>query len=89
VIINTAASIDHDCVIADGAHIAPGCRLCGSVTIGARTLVGAGTTVVRSATIGHDTVIGAGSVVIADIPANVVALGNPAKPVRSNLQDSR
>jgi sugar O-acyltransferase (sialic acid O-acetyltransferase NeuD family) len=85
VIINTSASVDHDCVIADGTHIAPGCHLCGSVRVGSRTLIGAGTTVVRGVSIGADTVIGAGSVVVADIPANVVALGNPAKSIRSNL----
>jgi sugar O-acyltransferase (sialic acid O-acetyltransferase NeuD family) len=85
VIINTSAGVDHDCIIADGTHIAPGCHLCGSVTVGARTLVGAGTTIIGGVSIGCDTVIGAGSVVVADIPTGVVALGNPAKPIRSNL----
>jgi sugar O-acyltransferase (sialic acid O-acetyltransferase NeuD family) len=84
VIINTSASVDHDCIIADGNHIAPGCHLCGSVRIGSHTLIGAGATVVRGVSIGANTVIGAGSVVVADIPANVVALGNPARAVRSN-----
>ncbi len=34
-------------------------------------------------TIGDNSVIGAGAVVTKDIPANVVAVGNPARPVRS------
>jgi sugar O-acyltransferase (sialic acid O-acetyltransferase NeuD family) len=84
VIINTSASVDHDCIIAEGVHIAPGCNLCGSVTVGAHTLVGTGTTVIRGVSIGPDTIIGAGSVVVTDIPASVVALGNPAKPIRGN-----
>jgi sugar O-acyltransferase (sialic acid O-acetyltransferase NeuD family) len=84
VIINTAASVDHDCVIAIGTHIAPGCHLCGSVSVGAHTLVGAGSTLVRGVSIGAHSIIGAGSVVVSDIPANVVALGNPAKPTRSS-----
>lgn len=33
--------------------------------------------------IGDDSVIGAGSVVTCDIPANVVAVGNPARVVRT------
>ena len=32
--------------------------------------------------IGHNTIIGAGSVVTKDIPANVIAVGNPCKVMR-------
>ena len=38
--------------------------------------------VVPGVTIGDDTVIGAGSVVTKDIPANVVAVGNPCRVLR-------
>ena len=38
--------------------------------------------VVSGVTIGDDTVIGAGSVVTKDIPANVVAVGNPCRVLR-------
>lgn len=41
------------------------------------------TIVVPSVTIGDNTVIGAGSVVTKDIPANVVAVGNPCRVLRS------
>jgi maltose O-acetyltransferase len=34
-------------------------------------------------TIGENTVVGAGSVVTRDLPANVVAVGNPARVVRT------
>ena len=33
-------------------------------------------------TIGENSVIGAGSVVVKDIPANVVAAGNPCEVIR-------
>ena len=39
--------------------------------------------VVPGVTIGDDTMIGAGSVVTKDIPANVVAVGNPCRVLRS------
>ena len=33
-------------------------------------------------TIGENTVVGAGSVVVKDLPAGVLAVGNPARPIR-------
>ena len=44
--------------------------------------LGANVTVVPGVTIGKNSVIGAGSVVVKDIPANVVAVGNPCKVLR-------
>lgn len=41
-IINTCASVDHDCIVGDYAHIAPGAHLCGHVEIGEGSLVGVG-----------------------------------------------
>ncbi|WP_423202785.1 DapH/DapD/GlmU-related protein [Lactococcus lactis] len=41
--------------------------------------LGAGVIVLPGITIGENSVIGAGSVVTKDIPANVVAVGNPCK----------
>ncbi|MFB1013277.1 MAG: acetyltransferase, partial [Bacteroidia bacterium] len=42
-IINTGASIDHDCAIGSYCHIAPKVTLCGNVQVGNGTLIGAGT----------------------------------------------
>ncbi len=81
-IVNTGATIDHDCFLGDFVHIAPGVNLCGSVSIGDRTLVGVGASVRPGITIGSDTIIGAGSVVVSDIPAGVMACGNPCRVVR-------
>ena len=53
-----------------------------SVTIGKNCWLGAGVLVMPGATIGDNSVIGAGSVVTKDIPANVVAVGNPCKVMR-------
>ena len=44
--------------------------------------LGANVTVVPGVTIGKNSIIGAGSVVVKDIPANVVAVGNPCKVLR-------
>jgi len=52
------------------------------VHIGKNCWLGAGVIVLPGITIGDNTVIGAGSVVTKDIPANVVAVGNPCKVLR-------
>ena len=44
--------------------------------------VGAGAIILPGVTIGKNSVIGAGSVVTKDIPANVVAVGNPCRVMR-------
>ena len=52
------------------------------VHIGRRCWLGAGVIVLPGITIGDNTVIGAGSVVTHDIPAGVVAVGNPCRVLR-------
>ena len=52
------------------------------VKIGNNVWIGAGAIVLPGVTIGDNTVIGAGSVVTRDIPANVVAVGNPCRVMR-------
>lgn len=52
------------------------------VHIGRNCWLGAGVIVLPGVTIGDNTVIGAGSVVTKDIPANVIAVGNPCKVLR-------
>jgi maltose O-acetyltransferase len=52
------------------------------ITIGDNVWLGGGVIVLAGVTIGDNSVIGAGAVVTKDIPANVVAVGNPARVVR-------
>lgn len=52
------------------------------VRIGRNCWIGAGAVILPGVTIGDNTVIGAGSVVTKDIPANVVAVGNPCRVMR-------
>lgn len=53
------------------------------VVIGRNCWLGAGVLVMPGVTIGDNTVVGAGSVVTKDLPANVVAVGNPCRVLRS------
>lgn len=59
-----------------------GYMYCDHVTIGNNCWIGANSVICPGVTIGDNTVIGAGSVVTKDIPANVVAAGNPCKVIR-------
>ncbi|RIJ57256.1 sugar O-acetyltransferase [Clavibacter phaseoli] len=52
------------------------------ITIGDNVWLGGGVIVCPGVSIGDDSVIGAGSVVNRDIPAGVVAVGNPARVIR-------
>lgn len=53
-----------------------------TVRIGKNCWLGAGVIVLPGVTIGDNTVVGAGSVVTHDLPANVVAVGNPCRVMR-------
>jgi maltose O-acetyltransferase len=53
------------------------------VSIGANVWIGAGAIVCPGVTVGDDAIVGAGSVVTRDVPAGVVAVGSPARVVRT------
>ncbi|QIR38999.1 sugar O-acetyltransferase [Tolypothrix sp. PCC 7910] len=59
-----------------------GRELAAPVTIGNNVWIGGSAIICPGVTIGENTTIGAGSVVVKDIPANVVAAGNPCSIIR-------
>jgi maltose O-acetyltransferase len=58
------------------------------ITIGDNVWLGGGVIVLPGVTIGDGTVVGAGSVVVRDLPADVVAVGSPARIVRRTQEAS-
>jgi sugar O-acyltransferase (sialic acid O-acetyltransferase NeuD family) len=82
VIVNTAASIDHDCFIGDGVHIGPGATLAGEVIVGPYSFIGAGAVVLPRLRIGEDAIVGAGAVVTKNVPIGAVVIGNPARQIK-------
>jgi len=83
VIVNSASTIDHDCILEQGVVLAPGVHLAGGVRVGSGTAIGVGACVSPGVAIGRNSLIGAGSVVTKDIPDGVVAAGVPARVLRS------
>jgi len=59
-----------------------GPELASPITIGDRVWIGGGAILCPGITIGENSSIGAGSVVTRDIPANVIAVGNPCRILR-------
>lgn len=66
----------------DAAERSAGWEFAKPIAIGDDVWIGAGAILMPGVTIGHGTVIGAGSVVTKDIPAGVVAAGNPCRVLR-------
>ncbi len=83
VTINRGVTIGHHTVIGDFVSINPGTHIAGHCDIGNGVQIGMGTCVFDHVRIGEGSVIGGGSVVTKDIPAGVLAYGQPCKVIRS------
>lgn len=59
------------------------------INIGSNVWLGANVTILPGVTIGDNAIIGAGSVVTKDIPANVIAFGNPCKVSREITEQDK
>jgi sugar O-acyltransferase (sialic acid O-acetyltransferase NeuD family) len=82
VLINIMATVAHDDILHDFVTIAPSVVISGNVTIGEGVDVGTNATINQGLGIGEWTIIGSGTVITKDIPANVTAVGIPAKPIK-------
>lgn len=94
--IHTNCYVAQFTIIEDGAFLAPGVSIAndlypgdpesaarmGGPVIGAGAQIGVNTTLLPYVKIGAGAIIGSGSVVSRDIPAGMVAIGNPARPHR-------
>lgn len=83
--IGDNVSISFNCTIVTNNHDMhdKNILICKPVRIGNNVWIGANVTILPGVTIGDNSVIGAGSIVTKDVPANTVALGNPARPVKT------
>ena len=82
-IINTASVVEHDCIIGRNTHISPKSCILGGCKVGANSHIGAGSTIIQRTSIGNNVIVGAGAVVLNHTQDNVVAVGVPAKIIKS------
>lgn len=82
-IVNTGAIIEHDCIIGKNTHVSPKACIAGASTVGNNCHVGMGSSVIQCVKIGDNVTIGAGAVVIDDIDNNSLAVGVPARVIKT------
>lgn len=83
-IINTSASIDHDCTIGNHVHIAPGVVLSGGICIEDACHIGTGAAIIQGIHIDKNSWVAAGAVVTKNLPANSRVAGLPARPITAD-----
>jgi len=88
VLLQANSSIGHDCVVGNDTVISTFVTLAGNCKIEERVYIGMSVPIRENISIGADSIVGMGSVVLRDVPANVIAMGNPARPMKNN-EDGR
>lgn len=81
-IVNTRASVDHECVLEDGVTIGPGAIITGLVHVERYADIYSGAVVLPRLRIGEGAVVGAGAVVRNDVQPYTIVVGNPARVLR-------
>jgi sugar O-acyltransferase (sialic acid O-acetyltransferase NeuD family) len=82
-VINTNASVDHDCNLGAHVHIAPGATICGGVVIEDQAFVGSGATVIQNIRIGQNAVVAACTALVRNLATNECVM---AAPIRKNTR---
>jgi sugar O-acyltransferase (sialic acid O-acetyltransferase NeuD family) len=80
-ILNTAATIDHECRLGHGVHVMGAAALAGTVQVQDFASIGTNATVLPGVTIGRGAYVGAGSVVLRDVRPMSVVAGVPARVI--------
>jgi UDP-perosamine 4-acetyltransferase len=82
VIANTHSTIEHDAILEDWVHVAPGATISGGVRVGQFSMIGAGATVIEGRAIGAGIMVGAGATVVHDLSEPGVYFGSPARRMK-------
>lgn len=81
-IVNTNSTVEHDVVLDDWVHVAPGATISGGVTVGRFSMIGAGATVIEGIKISAECMVGAGATVVRDLTEPGTYAGTPARRIR-------
>ncbi len=83
--VNTMSIIGHDVLIGENSVISSMVNMGGACIVGENSYIGMGALIKEGIKIGSNSIVGMGSVVYNDIPDGVIALGNPARVMRNNV----
>ena len=78
VIVNTNASVDHDCNLDDFSFVGPNATLAGNVNIGKRAFIGMGANISHGVSVGLSGKVGGGALVLHHVPDETLVVGVPA-----------
>ncbi|GAB3580795.1 LbetaH domain-containing protein [Hymenobacter daeguensis] len=84
VLLNLGCTVGHDAVLEDFCSLMPHANVSGAARLATGVYLGTSATIIQGVSIGAHTVVGAGAVVVRDLPADVTAVGVPAKSINSS-----
>jgi hypothetical protein len=83
--LNLNVTVGHDTVVGDYVTINPGASISGNVLLEDEVTIGTGAVIIQGKSVGARSMIGAGASVVRSIPADVTAVGIPAKVLGPRL----
>lgn len=87
-VLYSNSTVEHECVLGDNVYLGPGVNFCAAVSVGKNTFIGTGANVVCPK-VGEDVVVGAGAAVVEDLPDGAIAVGVPARVLRTRTPQER
>jgi sugar O-acyltransferase (sialic acid O-acetyltransferase NeuD family) len=84
--INVKSIIGHDIILSNDVVVSSMVNIGGACKVGAGTYLGMGCLIKEGLEIGEEVIIGMGSAVHHNIPDRMIALGNPARPMKENIE---
>ena len=83
VLLNLGCTVGHDAELGDFCSLMPHTNVSGAARLAAGVYLGTNATVIQGVRVGENTIVGAGAVAVRDLPANITAVGVPARAVGS------
>jgi len=85
VLLSVGSGVGHDTVIGDHTVVSSLVSVSGNCLLGSGCYIGTKSCIKENVRVGENTIIGMGSCVFRDIDPEMVALGNPAREIRRNV----